>query len=88
MAAVRFSTEEVIDQVAWGDSDKEMDSDHDDFVGDIEDEEGHVLTLPRRMRNISAHERVPMLLTDREVNSVSLFIDFFCFCQSKVDFCS
>ena len=88
MTAVRFSTEEVIEQVAWGDSEKEMDSGHDDFVGDTEDEKGHVLTLPRQMRNIPAHERVPMLLMDREVNSASLFIDFVCFCWSKVDFCS
>lgn len=75
MAEDTFTVEEVLEQVAYSDLDEnelESDDSEEEFVADLQDEDGHVFLLPEPVRhNIPAHERESALSMDHEVNSVS-----------------
>ena len=70
-----YNREEVLDFVLADSGDEKSDSD-DNFVADVEDEFGEVITLPDLGTNIPAHEREPLLYLDNDLNEVSVIILF------------
>lgn len=53
----------------------------EEFVGDLQDEDGHMIVLPEPARhNIPAHEKEPTLFMDHKLNLVSFLSILVHFC--------